>query len=169
MKPSGRRRDESGYTLIEILIVVALCGAISILVMVTLTRWINTNSEEVARLEEDRRMIEALDRFSRDIREARAVLEAAPERTVLWRDDGDSDGVAGVGEVIEYQWSQGEEWVRISPEETTRFPPLAELEIGSDSTPPATRHLVVFVTFGKPPHRLGTSAALRATPPEAPR
>lgn len=140
----------------ELLIVVALWGVVSLLVMLTLARWINTHSEEVARLEEDRRMIEALDRFSRDVREARAVIEASPERTALRRDDGE--------EGVEYRWSPGGEWVRTAPDGTTRFPRLAELEIGADSTPPATRHLVVFVTFGNPPRRLSTSAALRATP-----
>lgn len=165
MRPPEGRAGESGYTLMELLIVIALWGVISILVMVTLTRWINTNSEEVARLEEDRRMIEALDRFSRDVREARAILEVTPERTLLWQDDLDTDGIPGVNEIVEYGWSADQEWTRTAPDGSNRFPRIAVLEIGADSTPPATRHLVVYLTFGDPPHSLGTSAALRANPP----
>ena len=161
-----RSLDPSGYTLAELLIVIALWSLIGLFITLTLNRWLITNSAEVRRMEEERRLVESLDRFSRDAHEAIAVLEASPERTIFWSRDTDSNAQPGSSEIVEYRWSRGNDWTRSAPEGEIRLGRLHEIVIGTDTAPPGTRHIVIEIAYpvGHDIKHLGTSVALRAGP-----
>jgi len=159
---------QNGFTLTEILVVMALVSTAAIFIVAGFQGLLRQNGTLSRQQEERRRAGEALDIFAADIRSARSVIELFPGRLTLWIDDRDSDDVAGALERVTYHFEQPADaqsapWIRRTFHEDRELLPIAEIQIGADSAPPATQHIVINIAYGSQSDSrwIGTSAALR--------
>lgn len=169
----GHRRiklaESRGFTLIEILVVVVLLGMTSLLIAYAFQDGLIRNEASMRRLEDQSRLVRALQTFSEDVQQARAILRLLPEQIVIWRADLDNDGQPDAQEVIEYRWQHRENvpapWRRVAHDVDNELILLEALEVGGDSLPPGTRHVVIHAASGTATdsHWLGTSVSLRGS------
>lgn len=81
---SLKRSDQSGFTLVELVIVVFLLGVVGAIVGVSMVRGLQAESRAQERIEASEEMQIALERMSREIRAARVPLaEAEPGAITL--------------------------------------------------------------------------------------
>lgn len=160
-----------GFTLTEILVVIGLVSTVAVFIVASFQGLLRQN-QILSRHQKDAQAAnEALEIFAADVRASRAVVELVPGRVTLWTDDLDSDGVAGMLERVSYLFelpyeAQSAPLIRRSFHEDRELLNIANLQVGSDSAPPASRHIVINIAYGtlSDSRWIGTSAALRRDP-----
>lgn len=168
MSITRNRSPEIGFTLTEILIVLALVSTVAIFIVAGFQGLLQQNQTLSRHQKETQAASKALELFAADVRSARAVIELFPGRVTLWTDDLDSDGVANALEKTSYEFdlpygAQSAPWIRRTFHEDRELLRIAAIQVGTDSSPPFSRHVVINVAYGSESdsHWLGTSASVR--------